>query len=312
MARATLLLPAAARFGQQRLGDIAARALGRADRGETGAVGRRAQLLRHVALVPRHWPIAALTRQADAGDAAGSAWLRADPAYVRPDINGARLLAYSHALGMTEEDSAAFLPALQPLFGDAGFPLDATTPAHWYLCLSREVRLPAFSDPADALGEDLFDHLAEGVDGHRWRALLSEAQVTLHNHPWNERRIQLGKPPINSLWFWGGGTLPDLVSSPHAAVHTDDESAHALANAARIAEALPTRFPGAFVDSVFDLQAERDLMRLQNDWLLPALAAIDRGELQQLELDTDDGRVIAISRRQRWRFWRKPSYRFDE
>src|SRR3546814_5475508 len=90
MARATFLLPAAERFGGQQAGADVARMLGRADRAQSGDDGRRAQLRRHFRLTPDHWPMAALTRQMDAGDAAGAAWLRADPSYVRPDINGAR------------------------------------------------------------------------------------------------------------------------------------------------------------------------------------------------------------------------------
>src|SRR5690606_8392451 len=133
MAAVTFLLPAAEAFGAQRLRGPGADALGRADRMPRGEPGRQAQLLRHFELVPRRWPIAALSRQADAGDAAGSAWLRADPAWVRPDINGARLLACGDDLRMTGEDSAALLPALRPLFGDAGFPIDAPHPARWYL-----------------------------------------------------------------------------------------------------------------------------------------------------------------------------------
>lgn len=312
MARATLLLPAAARFGQQRLGDVAARALGRADRTGTDDAGRRAQLLRHFHLTPKHWPIAALARQADAGDAAGSAWLRADPVHIRPDINGARLLAYGEALSMTDADRAALLPALQPLFGDAGFALDAPTPSHWYLRLSRETRLPAFTDPGEALGEDLYDHLAEGTEGRRWRALLSESQVVLHNHPWNAQRAKQGKASVNSLWFWGGGVLPDQVQALHASTFSDDEPARALAHAAGIAEPLPAHFPNAPGDTVFDLQAERDLARLQSEWLLPALAALRRGELKRLELDLEDGNLFGMTRHQRWRFWRKPLQRFGE
>ncbi|TWI03798.1 hypothetical protein IP90_01614 [Luteimonas cucumeris] len=312
MARATLLLPAAARFGQQRLGATAARVLGRADHRETADAGRQAQLLRHFELTPGHWPIAALTRQAEAGDAAGSAWLRADPSYLRPDINGARLLAYGEALAMTDADRDALLPALRPLFGDAGFPLDAPTPSHWYLRLPRGTKLPGFSDPGEALGEDLFEHLADGAEGRRWRALLSETQVVLHNHPWNARRAGSGLAPINSLWFWGGGVLPDQVSTQHTTAFSDDESARALAQAACTAAALPARFGNAAGDVVFDLQAERDLARLQEQWLLPAVAAIDRGELERLELDLEDGSAFMIARSQRWRVWRGPRPRFGE
>ena len=55
----------------------------------------------HFDMLPRGWPVAAVTRQRDAGDAAQAAWLRADPAYIRPDINGARLLAHGEALALT-------------------------------------------------------------------------------------------------------------------------------------------------------------------------------------------------------------------
>ena len=92
----TFLLPARIRFGGQALSHGLAKALGRADRTQ-GEPGERAQLLRHFELLPRGWPVAAITRAFDANDAASATWLRADPAYVRPDINGARLLACGDA-----------------------------------------------------------------------------------------------------------------------------------------------------------------------------------------------------------------------
>jgi hypothetical protein len=312
MPRATLLLPAAARFGGQRLGDAFARALGRADRGEARQAGRRAQLLRHFELLPGHWSIAALTRQSDVGDAAGATWLRADPAHVRPDINGARLLACGEGLALDDKDVAALLPALKPLFGDAGFALDAPTPARWYLRLPIATTLPAFTEPVDALGADLFDHLAEGGEGRRWRALASEAQVVLHNHPWNAQRAAAGKPAINSLWFWGGGVLPDRVRTSHDAVHGNEETARALAVAAQVAAPLPARFAMGGEDSaLFDLHATRDLALLESDWLQPALMALADSELNALALDLDDGTHYTLRRGQRWRLWRKPQARFD-
>lgn len=311
MARATFLLPAAKRFGGQQAGADVARMLGRADRAQGGGDGRRAQLRRHFQLTPDHWPMAALTRQMDAGDAAGSAWLRADPSYVRPDINGARLLAIGAALGMDDEDRAAFLPALRPLFGDAGFPIDAPHPSRWYLRLPPGAKLPAFAEPGDALGADLFDHLAEGSEGRRWRVLLGEAQVVLHNHPRNAQRAEQGRPPVNSLWFWGGGVLPDAVRPAHAALRSGDEIALALADAAGIARPLPAVFGLESGDEMFDLHEARDLAALERDWLLPACAALARGELRQLVLDLADGRSWSFTRGQRWRFWRKPQSRLD-
>lgn len=316
MAAVTLLLPSCGRLGGHALPESFARALGRADR-TAHEPGERAQLLRHFDLLPRGWPVAALTRQLDCNDAHLSAWVRADPVYVRPDINGARLLAHGEAMQLGIEDAQELLPALRPLFGDTGFPIDAPAPQRWYLQLPKEVRLPKFAEPADALGADLFEHLpgidqAAGPEGRRWRALLSEAQVVLHNHPWNAQRIAAGKPPVNSLWFWGGGVLPDHVGSVHRTVYADDVLLLSLALAAQVpGSALPARFVATDEDALFDLRRARDIAVLSRDWLEPALAALQQGAIDRLRLDAGDGTGFGLGRRQRWRIWRRPRAGFD-
>jgi hypothetical protein len=307
MSAATLLLPSRARFAGQALPETVARAIGRADRTAGGETGERAQLLRHFQLLPRGWPVAALTRQLDASDAPPSAWLRADPVYVRPDINGARLLAHDQALQLDTVDSDALLPALRPLFGDTGFTLDAPTPTRWYLRLPRESKLPAFAEPAEALGADLFDHLPPGPEGRRWRALLSEAQVVLHNHPHNAARIAAGKPPVNSLWFWGGGLLPDHVTTPYASISSEDATLRALASAAGkdVIPGVPAFAHVAGDAALHDLRALRGTEVLVRDWILPALLALQQGGLERLRLDFEDGSGFSLERRQRCRFWRK-------
>ena len=308
MRTATLLLPARERFGGQPLPEIVARALGRAQHLTVELPGERAQLLRHFELLPRGWPVAALTRQLDAGDAFAGAWLRADPAYVRPDINGARLLAAGEVLQLAQEDVDALLPALRPLFGDAGFPIDAPQPSRWYLKLPREAKLPDFAAPDVALGADLFDHLPEGPEGRRWRALLSEAQVVLHNHPWNARRLEEGKLPVNSLWFWGAGVLPDHVTSRHRHVQSDDVLLRALATSAGT-PALPLASPFMPPDEgavLFDLRPLRNFAWLCGDWLEPAVRALEAGGFDNLRLDFEDGSGFLLQRRHRWRFWRRP------
>ena len=52
---------------------------------------------------------------------------------------------------------------------------------------------------------------ASGEGAERWRALLNESQIVLHNHPINAVREARGAVAVNSLWFWGAGTLPDSV-----------------------------------------------------------------------------------------------------
>lgn len=311
MPATTLLLPARTRFSGLRLPVALARRLGRADRLPTAEAGERAQLLRHFQLLPRGWPVAALTRHLDAGDAASSAWVRADPAWVRPDINGARLMACGEMLHLVQDDVEALLPAVRPLFGDAGFSLDAPTPGRWYLRLTRGTRLPAFVDPVDALGADVFDHLP-GVDdcstqARHWRALSNEAQVLLHNHPWNELRAAAGKPPVNALWFWGAGVLPDCVATQHAQVQSNDPLVQALAQAAGAAQANLRAFDDRADAVLYDLRDALPIAAVISDWLMPMIAAVGHGGLERATLDFVDGARMAIERRQRWRLWRKPS-----
>lgn len=314
---AIFLLPAWSAFGRQSLAADCAQALGRADAAPLAEPGRAAQRLRYVESLPAHWSPAALSRHRDVGDAADAVWLRADPAYVRPDINGARLLAYGEALSPTREETDAMLSALRPLFGDRGFALDAPMPTRWYLRLSPGAQWPEFSEPEAALGEDMFEHLPHGDAARAWRALLNEAQIALHQHPANEQRRSRGQPPINALWVWGGGRMPDRVRVAAPCVRSDDETLRDCAFAARVPDApLPPRFAAesegaarasaAGMPGLYDLHRARDLKRFQDDWLRPALTALRSGALSTLMLDAADGRRLRLRAAQRWRFWRKP------
>lgn len=304
-AKATLLLPARNRFPGGTLPAHVATALGRAERSE-GEAGESAQLRRHFEVQPDAWPVAALTRQVDAGDAASSLWLRADPANVMPDMQGARLMAWAETLRLEPADTAALLPALQPLFAGFGFQLDAPSPSRWYLRLPDDTPLPAFTAPDTALGDDLFEHLPGGDNGRRWRALLTEAQVALHQHPWNEARVAQGKRTVNSLWFWGAGRLPQSVRTGHAQVRSRDALLQGLAAMAGVRVDGPGADDSRTVDALVDLRQLRSLDQLTRDAIAPLLDAIGRGELRELQLDFEDGVRYRIHRGQRWRFWKKP------
>ena len=189
---------------------------------------------------------------------------------------------------------------------DAGFVLDAPDPARWYLRLPIDLALPDFDSPDEVLGDDLFSHLPEGEGGRRWRALMTEAQVLLHNHSWNQQRAAQGQQPINSLWFWGGGVMPVSVSTPHAQVRSRDALLQGLALAAGVAVDGEQA-----VDALVDLRQLRSLQQLGNDAIRPLLAALKRGELQRLVLDFEDGLQFQLDRGQRWQFWKKPRQLHD-
>lgn len=301
-----LLLPSRERLRGGAEPDALRRLLGRADMPAAGEPGGRAQVLRHCRILPKGWPMAALTRQLDCGDAEGNTWLRADPVHVRADLNAVRMLGWGN-LGLGETEAQALLKPLKLLFGDAGFPISAPVPERWYLMMPRESRLPAFVDPEDVLGDEIHDRLPQGDAGRRWRQLLNEAQILLHNHPVNERRQEQGLPAVNSLWFWGGGVLPDQVSIASGTVFTREVGLGALAaRAGRKPQARPAMWASGLDDALVDLRDLRDIAILCGSWIEPAAAAVRGKRLGGVDLDFADGWRVEIRPGQHWRFWRTP------
>lgn len=302
--RLVLLLPERRRFAGQAISKEVATLLGRADVLPLQSVGEGAQLLRHFDLVPRGWPMAAITRQGDQGDAAGRSWLRADPVFIRPEMMGARLMAWGN-LGLSADEAEAFLQPLRPVFGDAGFPISNSGPERWFLELPPDTRLPDFPLPMDALGGDMLAYLPEGNEARRWRSLANEAQVILHNHPRNQARIAAGLPPVNSLWFWGGGRLPDSIRCDFTSVTGADDDLLALAKFSGV-QLQPTQTGSALVD----LRRHRDWADVEKAHLLPAMSAL-KHRYSCLLLDFADGSGFQMAAAQRWRLFRRPLLRLD-
>lgn len=307
----TLLLPAPGRLADAAAPD-ARKVLARGDQSQ-GLAGQPAQLQRCFDILPRGLPVAALTRNLDVGDAAHSTWLRADPAHVQADMGAGRLMACGE-LGLSQVESDSLVAAMRPMFGDEGFPISAGTTTRWYLMLPRETRLPEFVAPAQVLGDDIFPHLPEGDAGRRWRRLMSEAQILLHQHPVNVARAARGAPTANSLWIWGGGALPDHVRSAHRVVSSDESLLQALAHASGTAlmSLAQTRFDRIQVaGALVDLRGLRDLGVLERDWIAPALRVLRDAACDSIVLDFEDGRRCEYQARHRWRIWRRatPGFR---
>ncbi|MFT3792534.1 MAG: phosphoglycerate mutase [Rudaea sp.] len=302
--RLSLLLPARKHVESA---TAVARWLARGDRIDDGAVGRDAALRECFSTGAAILPTAALTRSLDANDAADALWLRADPAFVMADAVTLRLLACGK-LGLSADETAAFAQTLKPLFGDAGFAFDAPHPERWYLSCASGAPLPKFSAPADALGDDLANHLPEGEQARRWRALLNEAQIALTQHPLNARRSQRGVPPVNSLWFWGAGMLPARVRSEFDRVVSDDPVVVALAGLANVPSSQlesNLRWDDGKERVLIDLADRRDIPRLDAEWLRPIDETLRRRRIERLELRFESGERHVVRPAHRWRFWRR-------
>jgi hypothetical protein len=265
--------------------------LARGDRLPDARPGRESLLRESFEFIGTSLPVAALTRSLDANDAAGALWLRADPAYAMADAITGRLMACGD-LGLSPVESDELSRALRPLFGDAGFPLEATKPSRWYLRCPPGARLPNFAAPGSVLGDDLMRHLPSGENERQWRHLFNEAQVILHSHPVNALRMQRGAVPANTVWFWGAGKLPEWVRAPFTRVASGDEATIALARLAKI--------------PVVESKTASAELAADDSVLIDAAAIPELGaaKFKSIEVHFASGERVRYKSWHRFRFWR--------
>src|SRR3546814_2915334 len=94
--------------------------------------------------------------------------------------------------------------------------------------------------------------------------------------------------PVNSLWFHGGGRLPDQVACDVQTVYSNDFSLRAFASQAGTKSVpLPACYSPGSQSALIDLRALRDPARLASDWLLPLRAALStRQDRQRTRLNS--------------------------
>lgn len=66
--------------------------------------------------------------------------------------------------------------------------------------------------PHDISDRQIGDFLPQGDRSAKLFSLMERSRSILKNHPLNLKRKDMGLRPANSIWFWGAGTKPNIVS----------------------------------------------------------------------------------------------------
>jgi hypothetical protein len=316
-----LLLPADAPRALRELRlPWAERALARADRERVAIRGLDAWLARAFA-VAEPLPVAAVTLAGDDAPRAGT-WLRADPVHLHVGQD-AVALHDAAILGVTRDEAAALVAALQSLFGADGLEFLAPVPERWYVRVP-EGEMPGTTPLDEAIGRNVFGLLPRGAGRINWGAAITEAQMVLSAHPVNAARAAAGRPAINSVWFWGGGATPANPVSSYALVHAGNAFARGLGKLSGT-RTVPAGAGFAQIDAVrpdeWVLVVEERLTRalrsggedawvraaqtLDTEWFAGLGAAAERFEGVRLVLPSArDTLVATLTPRSRWRWWR--------
>ncbi|HVF62755.1 MAG TPA: hypothetical protein VNE58_02025 [Casimicrobiaceae bacterium] len=270
-------------------------------------------LLADVALGAAEAPLAAL----GAGLDVGARWvLRADPVRIVVGVQDARLEARVDDLDAGE--CAALKSLLDGHFAVDGLVFHAPRADAWFV-MSDEPHAIDTSPLPRLIGAPLRGHLPTGRDGAKWRTWLTEAQMLLHDGPLARR-----EPPVNALWFSGGGTLPDAsVVARIAAFADDDRHGDLVRGVARIRgqQARSAASWGTALDASFEMvivapstiATLQDLDALLDAFVAPALDALDRRRASVVKLIADGDGIAASWRVEHTSWlqqWLRPRARF--
>ena len=264
-------------------------------------------------------PVAAVTRVLDLGVIDKGWWLRADPVHLRTD-GGRLVLLPGQALDIRLEEAQQMAGEIAEAYTGQGWLIKAPRPDRWYLKPPRAPKMTT-TPLSIVAGHDIHPYLPHGRDGMAWHGILTEMQILLHTANANATREARGAPPINSLWFWGGGRLPAIKPSSWAKLWSEDPVSLALA---RLSETPTAGIPPSFGDwqrgagagahlVLLDQarpapphdEAERwvaFIEQLDRFWIAPALDALRHGTLAQVQLITDTGQRFSLDAKQlrRW------------
>jgi hypothetical protein len=252
---------------------------------------------------------AAISWLGEGHDPEGYCWMYADPVHfsLQRDYFS---LAYPAPLVLPSDENAVLLDAINKHFSEDGLVFCIGASGRWYL---RTTDAPEISTtlPAAVAGRDVRAYQPQGPDAARWKRIMYELQMLLHQHPVNEAREARGELPVNSLWLSGQGRLPaHTKAASFACVYAQQPIARGLGTlgGAKV-EALP------LLQDYLVASTNNDLLVIDAkrpdcaDWLRAMQSLVRAGKLERLTLSLISHDKILTARLtfwDAWKFWRRP------
>ncbi len=265
-------------------------------------------------------PVAALSAAADGLQVGTGVWLRADPVHLHPDL-GRLILRDGRELNLQADEARQLAAELNAEIGEFNLQLQVTQPTRWYLQLQQQPRFTSVS-PASAHGQDADACLLRGEDEGYWHQLQNHLQMLLHQSPVNETRENDGRTRVNSLWFWGAGSIPVTPARRWTTVYADEPVIEALAHysdspcqplsaSVGLEEIAPGDTLVAVCAAARSVQAQdryawqQALMEIDQSWLGPAYLALRERKLDSVTISCGGYCKFILDSRSTRKWWRR-------
>jgi len=261
----------------------------------------------------KNLPVAAVSRLVDANDTENYIWLRADPVHLHADRD--RVLLFDQSMfTLTQAETDRLITELNNFFISDALLFTAPTPYRWYLQLPRvpDLEMPPITE---LVGRDIHKHMPAGRDKMTWRQRLNEVQMLLHQSFVNREREQRGELAINSVWFWGLGSLPSAPPPRWVEVWSEDTMVQGLAKLTHTPYAPPSKHLLNTLKSGDYLLTLTTGMKtdwtqwwtdLESVWFKSLYHALQSRQLDKVWIYPGESRVFCVTRNsiKHWWKWR--------
>lgn len=237
-------------------------------------------------------------------------WIAAaDPVYLEPRLDQLCLHALEDG-DLPTSDLRPLVDHLQKtLQGDAtiGF---VRLGSCSYLRASQPIATAAV--PAYVVHRDRpNDYMPRGQGSAGYRKLVSEVEMSLHDHEVNLQRQSNGLQPVNCFWFWGGGYAPLQHVVPLPPLFANDPLLRGYWHSKAATAATWPNDMAACLDNsdagFVAVAAANDDPESLEHCLYCLRAALQTGRLSRLQLIFRDGVEADVQRKHKWRLWRRKS-----
>ncbi len=159
------------------------------------------------------------------------------------------------------------------------------------------------------------EYQPSGEGAGAFRSLISEIEMSLHEHEVNQRRLDAGLQPVNSFWLWGGGFAPEQETVPHPPLYSNDPllTGYWLSKTGVVAD-----WPGdiascveASVAGFVAVVPAKDDPESLDSCLRELRGLLNSGRLSRLTLMFRDGIEATVETSHRLRVWRRASSFLD-
>lgn len=261
-------------------------------------------------------PIAAISAAADGLAVGDSYWLRADPVHfvMQRDCFS---LSEPAPLFVKPAHATLMVASLNAHFAQDGLVFCIGKSGAWYIRADKVAQITT-TLPSVAMDKNVHHFMPQGVDSTKWKAILNEVQMLLHDHPANEARESTGELVVNSVWLSGGGVMPTFKALPHDVdlMMAHDVLNQGLASWANVAyQPVPINLDKVLQGTAQHLRlalspsSHSQTSNIDETWFAPLLAALKSKQIERLTLNLgfyEKCFVVVIKPLDVYKFWRNP------